>query len=112
MKRSTLFALLLLSAVACGPAEPEDFDRSCQVDDDCIVAYLTRDCECEEVTAVNKKERSKVDAANSDEDRWQWCPGGEVACDIAPMEAYCDTGLCKRRLKMANNSSNNIMPLN
>lgn len=62
------------------------------------------------MTAVNKKDKAKVDAANDDENGWQWCPGGEVACDFAPMEAYCDAGLCKARVKMENNTANNTVP--
>ena len=110
MKRSALFALFLLGAVACGPAEPEDFDRSCQVDDDCIVVGLSRDCECSVITAVNKNDKAKVDASNEDENNWEWCPGGSVDCDVAPMEAYCDAGLCKTRVKMENNTANNTVP--
>lgn len=99
LRRIVLATLTLLLAQGCSTCEPmaEDYDRSCQVDTDCEVVFLHRDCECADVTAVNKSQVSQVNADNEDARSTEWCPTGQVACDFAPMEAYCDAGLCRAR---------------
>lgn len=99
LRKIILAALTMWLAQGCSTCEPmaEDYDRSCQVDDDCKVVFLHRDCECEDVTAVNKSQVSQVNADNEDARSTEWCPTGQVACDVAPMEAYCDAGLCRAR---------------
>lgn len=99
MKKIIIFICYAFIIQGCSTCEPmaDDYDRSCQVDTDCEVVFLHRDCECEEVTAVNKSQLSKVTSDNEDARSTEWCPTGQVACDFAPMEAYCDAGLCQAR---------------
>lgn len=92
-----IFISASLALAACGPAEPDDYDRACASDDECVVAYLVRDCDCSEVTAVNVSASPEVEADNEAESRRAFCPFGVVACDFGPMEAYCDAGICEAR---------------
>lgn len=100
LRKIILTTLTMMIAQGCSTCEPmaEDYDRSCQVDTDCQVVYLHRDCDCGDITAVNKSEISKVRADNEDARSTEWCPTGKTQCDVAPMEAYCDGGTCQARV--------------
>lgn len=94
-----IFALIWF-VQGCSTCEPEaeDYDRSCQADEDCVVAFLHRDCECSEVTAINKRDEAQLAKDNADARESEWCPTGQVECDLAQMEAYCSAGTCQARV--------------
>lgn len=100
LRRIIMATLTMLLAQGCSTCEPmaEDYDRSCQVDDDCEVVYLHRDCECGEEIAVNKSEVPKVNADNEDARSIEWCITDQYSCSFLPTEAYCDAGLCSSRV--------------
>ena len=83
--------LLMISNCICG-LNPENYDRSCDVDDDCFV--LREPCCDADVGAVSIAE---IDRVQRDRDAMQWtCPLG-VDCIASPAEAVCRKGLCKAR---------------
>lgn len=96
-----LLAALLIAPIfmtACGPVpEIDDYDRTCQVDADCTVVFLHRDCDCEFIGAVHTSEQERVRRDNRDASASEWCPGGYTQCDVAAMEATCEDNLCRAR---------------
>ena len=95
MKR--LMCVLVLVLAACGEPEAEDFDRSCQVDEDCVVVGLARSCDCPERVAVNKSDRRKVEAANDDESSWFCIASVDCLYDENEI-AFCDAGTCALKI--------------
>lgn len=97
-----LIPLLFPLAIACGPVpQLGDYDQSCEMDDDCVVAFLHRDCDCGVIGAVNVSQRPRVDRDNDAARAQEWCPGGVTECDVAPMKAVCEAGTCRARVDEA-----------
>ena len=91
-----LAAPILLSA--CGPIpEIDDYDRACEVDADCVVVFLHRDCDCNFIGAVHTSEDARVRRDNDAASASEWCPSGRTECDVAAMEAKCEDNLCRAR---------------
>lgn len=99
LRRIILATLTMLLTQGCSTCEPmaEDYDRSCQVDNDCEVVFLHRDCDCPDVAAVNVSEVPKVNTDNKNAQQNEWCPLGSSDCGLAVREAFCDAGTCHHR---------------
>ena len=89
-----LLALLIWTSCVSDPVR-EDYDHSCTKDADCAAVVLHRDCECGEPAAVNKRELERVKQDNEDAARRQWCPSGQLQCDLPAFEAECHWALCR-----------------
>ncbi len=102
--RHALSALTLggaLSApLACSSNEISiaDYDRSCTVDSDCVLAGEGDACCCLSCnTAINVAERGRY--LNDVEQASEGC---DTLCDCGPCnsEAFCDAGTCRARDRM------------
>lgn len=95
-----IFALIWFMQ-GCNNYEPaaEDYDQSCQADEDCVMVLLHRNCECEEQAAINKRDQAKCEQDNKEaiESADTEC---QPSCLFDKKEAYCNAGTCQLRLIM------------
>jgi hypothetical protein len=83
--------------LACGDPDPDDFDRSCEVDEDCAIVVVDGHCgECGDRPALEVSEAKRFERLR-DLSPPPLCPNGILLlqCVYSEVVARCELGRCE-----------------
>jgi hypothetical protein len=81
-----------VASLGCTPPVPDDYDRQCDTDDDCVpVSFACNSCKCAN-DALNAQGAAEF---NDDAARFGCFTDPGVLCDCREARAICSLGSCR-----------------